>query len=192
MKLITLSKRNFLPCLVTFHKLSHLNKQSFLLHFLLGYKEVNTSLPCDVGSIRNSSFGSGCCKLIYFACCEVLKMLIQIRNIYTQVFTSVSGFGPRTTHNSSIRSDDGLMLEKFSFRIRSQYINYVGLEIFSQASHYFLHIVTDECPPGTYDKNGACEACAEGTFQDKTGQTDCKACPSGTQSGKGAYKCRRE
>nr|XP_058971506.1 sushi, von Willebrand factor type A, EGF and pentraxin domain-containing protein 1-like [Pocillopora verrucosa] len=82
--------------------------QSLPVPQCVGYKEVNTSLPCDVGSIRNSSFGSGCY----------------------------------------------------------------------------------ECPPGTYDKNGACEACAEGTFQEKTGQTDCKACPSGTQSGKGAYKCR--
>ncbi|XP_078369779.1 uncharacterized protein LOC144653611 [Oculina patagonica] len=75
----------------------------------VGYKNVNTSLPCDVGSIRNSSFGlTGCY----------------------------------------------------------------------------------ECPPGTYYKSGACEACAEGTYQDKTAQTSCKACPAGTSSMKGSYDCR--
>ncbi|XP_078371420.1 uncharacterized protein LOC144655075 [Oculina patagonica] len=75
----------------------------------VGYKDVNTSVPCDVGSIRNSSFGlTGCY----------------------------------------------------------------------------------ECPPGTYYKNGACESCAEGTYQDKTAQTSCKACPAGTSSKKGSYDCR--
>ena len=32
--------------------------------YTAGYKDVNASVPCDVGSIRNSSFNQlGCCKL---------------------------------------------------------------------------------------------------------------------------------
>lgn len=75
----------------------------------VGYKDVNASVPCDVGSIRNSSFGQGCY----------------------------------------------------------------------------------ECPPGTSYQSGACDACAEGTFQDKTAQRSCKICPPGTSSSKkGSYACR--
>ena len=57
---------------------------------------------------------------------------------------------------------------------------------------FFLLYFIDECPTGTYYKSGACEACAEGTFQDKTAQTNCKPCPGGPSSVKGAYSCRRE
>lgn len=82
-----------------------------VVYFLLGYKEVNISFLCDVGSIWNLLFGLGCCKLIYFVCCEVLKMLIQIRNIYIQVFILVFGFGLCIIYNFLICFDDGLMFE---------------------------------------------------------------------------------
>lgn len=42
-------------------------KLSLILYFSsAGYKDVNASVPCDVGSIRNSSLDQGCCKLRLF------------------------------------------------------------------------------------------------------------------------------
>ena len=46
----------------------------FLPYFSSGYKEVNASLPCDVGSIRNASLGAtGCCKLTFIPCRGLLS-----------------------------------------------------------------------------------------------------------------------
>lgn len=41
--------------------------------------------------------------------------------------------------------------------------------------------VTDciACPAGYFELGGTCSACAESSWQDETGQTDCKPCPEG-------------
>ena len=59
-------------------------------------------------------------------------------------------------------------------------------------SYVFTIFFPVECPIGTYYHNDNCEACAEGMFQDQTGQTSCKSCPSGTSSFKGSWNCKRE
>ena len=43
---------------------------------------------------------------------------------------------------------------------------------------YEIHLV--ECSNGRYYKNDECLKCDYGEYQDETGQTSCKKCPSGS------------
>lgn len=56
--------------------------------------------------------------------------------------------------------------------------------------YIFYCVVLVNCPPGTFDNNGACEKCAVGSYQDKEKQLSCKKCPAdhGTLTS-GARKC---
>lgn len=42
-----------------------------------------------------------------------------------------------------------------------------------------LWIIVDECPFGTYWSNRTCVMCPKGTYQDESGQVNCKNCPVG-------------
>ena len=47
----------------------------------------------------------------------------------------------------------------------------------------------DPCPAGTFAKDGVCEPCAAGEYQDEEKQTSCKACAPGHVSDAGATSC---
>ena len=43
--------------------------------------------------------------------------------------------------------------------------------------------VETECPHGTFDSGGQCTVCPAHQYQDETGQTSCKDCPTGESGG---------
>ncbi|XP_061188817.1 uncharacterized protein LOC133196991 [Saccostrea echinata] len=43
------------------------------------------------------------------------------------------------------------------------------------------------CPAGWYYENGKCTECLPNTYQDRPGQTSCRACPDGTISSSGSF-----
>ena len=49
------------------------------------------------------------------------------------------------------------------------------------------------CSLGTYYKEGRCEKCPQGTYQDEEGQNSCKQCPTDSENMRGAksvWECK--